>query len=112
MPSQVYEYRCEHCLNLHEARVDVERRDEPQVCPYCGNGARRVFLPADILCSWTFNACMISDVEPSRDQIVAQERRNEEGERIRPKEKPSFEQCVKSELEKGGIRHPHRLIEP
>lgn len=92
----------------------MEDRDGPQVCDRCGNGADRRFDPKaiQVVCSWTFNACMISDVEPSYAQQAAQERRNEEWERTRPKPRPSFEEHVKKELDARGIRHPNRLIEP
>lgn len=110
----LYTYCCPNCFLSFERRASVEHRDLPQVCQQCGNGAFRYFVPGDvqIQVSWAFNACMISDVEPTYAQQKAQDEKNERYLATKPKEKPSFEDCVKQEFDKRGIRHPDRLIDP
>ena len=107
-----YTYVCDFCGCRFERGVSVENRDLPQACQQCGSGAKRVFEPRDVLVSWTFNECMISDIQQTKEQARAQESENDRYLASKPAEKPTFEQCVVGELDKRGIRHPNRLIEP
>jgi putative FmdB family regulatory protein len=106
----IYLYQCGACPNRFEAYAPVEDRDRPQVCDYCGVGADRVFTPAAInigeFANWSR-----STFDLTLDECRAREKQNEAYLAAKPPSKPSYEECIKKELDTYGIRHPNRLVD-
>lgn len=108
-----YAYRCQNCgQGFDRSGIPVDERDSLQPCEYCGNGADRVFTTAVAVQTPEGFRWSRSTFELTRDQAVARERENEAYLASKPPSAPSFEECMKKELDAVGYRHPHRLVDP
>lgn len=94
------------CKQEFEDYSSVEER-ATATCVYCGNGADKVFLPAAVTMPPGFVELMRSDVGMTLEECRAQDRANEAY--VPPRTAPTFEETMKAELKRRGIRHPERL---
>jgi hypothetical protein len=98
------------CGHRFDAYAPVEQRDHPQACRECGNGAGRVFTPAAINIG-EFARWDRSTFDLTLEECRAREKQNEAYLAAKPKAKPTYEECIKKELDTYGIRHPNRLVD-
>lgn len=99
-----YEFYCDNCEQTFDRNVPVEFRDYA-VCDYCGNGAERVFTPANVVIPTAFGF-QRSDFLQTYEQAKAQDLENEEYFRTKPRERPrrEFTDVLNEELVKVGER--------
>ena len=107
----IYSFQCAACGYSFDRYSAVEDRDIPAPCDQCGSGAERVFLPSLVNIPEGFAQWDRSSFDLTLDQCHAREKANEAYLAGKPKSKPTYEECLKSELDVRGIRHPHRLID-